>query len=92
MSPRRNSHKADIFDPFNFKTLQNIEDIFGLNFEEIQESPTIINKPERNLEAITLTDNHEASLLDCSFRGILAVGLSKGIYLWNKKGEIKRIR
>ena len=59
------------------------KNIFGLNFGNLRENPVLVHKPERNLEAITLTDNHEASLIDCSFKGILAVGLSKGIYLWN---------
>jgi cell division cycle protein 20 (cofactor of APC complex) len=52
----------------------------------------IVNKPDRILEALSLSDNFYLNLLDCSKDAVLAVGLSRGIYLWRPSGAISRIR
>lgn len=64
----------------------------GIDISKICLGPTIINKPDRILEALSLSDNFYLNLLDCSTEAILAVGLSRGVYLWKPSGAISRIR
>ena len=55
---------------------------------------SLINKPDKILEAQSLPDNFYLNLLDCSKEtSILAVALSKGIYLWRPhSSSITRVR
>lgn len=64
----------------------------GIDVNKISLGPTVINKPDRILEALSLSDNFYLNLLDCSQEAVLAVGLSRGIYLWRPSGSISRIR
>lgn len=65
---------------------------FGIDIGRIELGPAVVSKPDRILEALSLSDNFYLNLLDCSAESVLAVGLSRGIYLWKPSGSISRIR
>ena len=92
-------HNENCKQFYSQKTI-NIEDDACANVErlgklglgasqlEIQIDPVIIKKPDRILEAASLPDDFYVNLLDCSADSVLAVGLSRGVYLWTPSGKI----